>query len=248
LQRQVYTATVTRSVMLSEPTQTKHIEFAVQELKRFDFIPGQFVSMTAPRNGKTMTRAYSLASGPRGNNQFDLCLNRVSDGFFSNFLCDMKEGDTIAFNCPHGNFVLRSPLRDSLLIATGTGVAPMRGFVEWLFDSSNRDRHQGKQIHLVYGTRYPSDVYYEDFFRRIATENLNFHYVVTLSRGPDEWSGSRGYVQERVREIILARPEQERKNMDAYICGLNNMISANRKMLQQELGWEKRQIIYERYD
>src|SRR5215475_5417436 len=97
LQRQSYTATVTRSVMLSEPTQTKHIEFAVQELKRFDFIPGQFVSMTAPRNGKTMTRAYSLASGPRGNNQFDLCLNRVSDGFFSNLLCDLKEGDTIAF-------------------------------------------------------------------------------------------------------------------------------------------------------
>jgi len=36
--------------------------------------------------------------------------------------------------------------------------------------------------------------------------------------------------------------------MDAYICGLNDMISANRKMLQEELGWEKRQIIYERYD
>ena len=248
MQRQVYTATVKRSRMLSEPTQTKHIEFAVPELERFDFIPGQFVSMTAPRNGKSMTRAYSLASGPRGNNQFDLCLNRVSDGFFSNFLCDMKEGDTIAFHGPHGNFVLRNPLRDSLLIATGTGVAPMRGFVQWLFDSNKESRHQGRQIYLVYGTRYPSDIYYEDFFRRIAQDNSNFHYIVTLSRGPEDWSGSRGYVQDRVREIVLSRPEAERKNMDAYICGLNDMIRANRKMLHEELGWEKRQIIYERYD
>src|SRR5437762_571111 len=194
--------------MLSEQTQTKHIEFAVQELKHFDFIAGQFISLTAPKNGKTITRAYSLASGPRGNNQFDLCLNRVADGFFSNLLCDMKEGDTVSFHGPHGNFVLRNPLRDSIFIATGTGVAPIRGFVEWLF--SRGHHHQGRQIYLVYGTRYPTDIYYEDFFRQIAARNQNFHYIVTLSRGPEEWAGDRGYVQERVREIILARPEPER--------------------------------------
>jgi ferredoxin-NADP reductase len=36
--------------------------------------------------------------------------------------------------------------------------------------------------------------------------------------------------------------------MDAYICGLNEMVSATRKMLKEELGWDRKQIVYERYD
>src|SRR5262245_19512506 len=142
-QRPTFTAKVTRTIMLSEPAQTKHMEFEVLELDRFDFAAGQFVSMTAPKEGKTMTRAYSIASGPRHNRQFDLCLNRVLNGFFSNLLCDMKVGDAVSFHGPHGNFVLRNPLRDSLFIATGTGIAPMRAFVEWLFGET--PRHEDRE-------------------------------------------------------------------------------------------------------
>ncbi len=36
--------------------------------------------------------------------------------------------------------------------------------------------------------------------------------------------------------------------MDAYICGLNDMVSACRKMLMEEFGWDKKQVIFERYD
>jgi len=36
--------------------------------------------------------------------------------------------------------------------------------------------------------------------------------------------------------------------MDAYICGLNDMVSANRKLLTEEFGWDKKQVIFERYD
>jgi len=217
----------------------------IEDMERFDFSAGQFISMVVPRDGKTITRAYSLASAPR-KNEFDLCLNRVEQGFFSNFLCDMKEGETVKFHGPHGTFVLRDPLRDSILIATGTGIAPVRGFVQWLFAEDSR--HKGREIHLVYGTRYPVDIYYEDYFDLIAHDFPNFHYVITLSRAPDDWKGERGYVQDQVRKIIMARPESERTNMDAYICGLNDMISATRKMLKEELGWDRRQIVYERYD
>ena len=214
-------------------------------MERFDFAAGQFISLIAPHNGKTITRAYSLASAPR-NNEFDLCLNRVGHGFFSNFLCDMKEGETVRFHGPHGTFVLRDPLRDSILIATGTGIAPIRGFVQWLF--ADESRHEGREIHLVYGTRYPVDIYYKDYFDLIAHDFPNFHYVITLSRAPDEWQGERGYVQDQVRRIIMSRPESERTSIDAYVCGLNDMISATRKMLKEELGWDRKQIVYERYD
>lgn len=245
IERPLYTARLTHEEWLSQPSETKHLVFSIEELENFDFAAGQFISMVAPKDGKTITRAYSLASAPR-KNEFDLCLNRVEDGFFSNLLCDMKEGESVKFHGPHGNFVLRNPLRDSILVATGTGIAPIRGFVQWLF--ANDSRHQGHEIHLVYGTRYETDIYYKDYFDLIAHDFSNFHYVVTLSRGSENWKGERGYVQDHVRKLVQARPESDRKNLDAYICGLNDMVSSTRKMLKEELGWDRKQIVFERYD
>jgi ferredoxin-NADP reductase len=245
IERPLHTARLLQQEWLSETSETKHLVFGIEDLQNFEFAAGQFISLVAPKDGKTITRAYSLASAPR-KNQFDLCLNRVEDGFFSNLLCDMKEGETVKFHGPHGTFVLRNPLRDSILIATGTGIAPIRGFVQWLFSADSN--HQGQEIYLVYGTRYPADIYYKDYFDLIAHDCPNFHYIVTLSRAADDWTGDRGYVQEHVRRIVEERPESERKNMDAYICGLNDMVSATRKMLKEDLGWDRKQIVFERYD
>jgi len=242
-ERPTYTAHLNRVVSLSD--QTKHLEFEVKEAERFDFTPGQFVSMLADNQGKHMTRAYSIASSPR-HNQFDLCLNRVERGFFSNMLCDLNEGQELKFHGPHGTFVLHNPLRDSLLVSTGTGIAPMRGFVQWLF--ADESRHAGREIWLIYGTRYEKHIYYRELFEQTAKQHPNFHYIVTLSRADESWQGARGYVQDQVRAILSTRSPEACTNMDAYICGLNNMVSANRKLLKEEFGWDKKSIVYERYD
>ncbi len=65
-------------------------------------------------------------------------------------------GSTIQIHGPHGHFVLQEPITDSIFVATGTGVAPMRAYLEWLFPVDGADRSQGKDIWLVYGTRYES--------------------------------------------------------------------------------------------
>ncbi len=236
--RQLFTATLARSTQLSD--QTKHLEFETAELKSFDFMAGQFVSMTAPKEGREITRAYSIASPPRNDATFDICLNRVPGGFFSNFLCDMQEGQSVKFHGPHGLFTLRNPIRAAIFIATGTGIAPMRAMAQWLFRDPSRN--EGHEFWLVFGTRYSKDIYYREEFEQLQRENPNFHYIVTLSRD-QEWKGERGYVQDQVRKIA-----QGRTDMDAYICGLNDMVSANRKLLQEDLGWDKKSVIFERYD
>jgi ferredoxin-NADP reductase len=247
--REIYTARLKNSFLLSEKNQCKHFEFEVEHdsLPAFDFAPGQFLSLLAKNGDKQMTRAYSIASGPRGNKQFELCLNRVEGGFFSNYLCDLEHGNIVHFHGPHGHFVLRDPLRDSLFIATGTGIAPMRGFVEWLFPENAPARNQGRQIYLIYGTRYPTELYYRDFFDQVAIAHPDFHYLTTLSRPAEGWTGASGYVQDQVQRILEARPDQGKDSMDAYICGLNLMVSANRKLLA-DFGWDKKQIVFERYD
>jgi ferredoxin-NADP reductase len=243
MEHTLLSARLTRSVLLSE--KTKHLEFVIEELPSFDFVAGQFASVREPRGEKFITRAYSIASPPRGDNTFDLCLNRVDEGFMSNFLCDREVGEIIRLHGPHGLFVLKPEVEDVIFVATGTGIAPFRGMAQHLFgwERGGQQHHMGRNIWLVYGTRYPADIYYQEEFERLAAENPNFHYISTLSRAPESWTGNRGYVQEYVRKIV-----GQRKDMHVYICGLNEMVSSVRALLIEELGWEKKRVIYERYD
>ncbi|MEO6830081.1 MAG: oxidoreductase, partial [Acidobacteriaceae bacterium] len=164
--------------------------------------------------------------------------------------------ETLQFHGPHGLFVLRPPLTDTIMIATGTGVAPMRGFVEHLFPAENEDRSEGKHFWLIYGTRHESEIYYQRYFEKTAAEHENFHYLPSLSRPHEGWEGLRGYVQAHVQEMLQNRPRMlseaaalndSAAAMHAYICGLNDMVSANREQLSS-LGWDKKQVHFERYD
>ncbi len=248
-QFQTRTARLIRSNPLSE--FTKHLEFEVEGVPRFGFVPGQWLSVKASTpDGEEITRAYSMASPPAANGHFAFCLNRVQDGFMSNYLCDLKEGAEILFQGPFGDFILRPPLRDTVFIATGTGIAPFRSMLQALFESaigSSGDRVIGSSdvipsFWLLLGARYEQDLYYREEFEQLAATHSNFHFLPTLSRGTPVWKGLRGYVQEHVREIV-----RDRTDMQAYICGLDKMVTANRELLKS-LGWDRKLIRYEKYD
>jgi ferredoxin-NADP reductase len=232
------TVKLARSIALSD--YTKHLEFEVVSGARFGFVPGQWVSLKQSKpDGEEITRAYSIASPPDGN-RFALCLNRVQDGYMSNYLCDLEMGAEISGQGPFGDFILHPPPRDTIFIATGTGIAPFRSMLQWLF--ADRSRHQHKRYWLLFGSRYEDDIYYHEEFLRLAAEHENFEYMPTLSRGAPEWKGLRGYVQEHVRNLA-----SEHSDMHAYICGLDKMVRANRELLKG-LGWDRKAIRYEKYD
>lgn len=268
MERKLYTARLERKTCISESAQCFHFEFVVDELENFNFVAGQFISTVAmDARGKLQTRAYSIASAPRAN-RFDLCVNRVEGGFFSNHLADLTDlppGGTVQFHGPHGHFILHSPVTDSLFISTGTGIAPMRSFVQWLFPENGPDRSDGREIWCVYGTRHDSELYYSEEFQVLAARKPNFHYMATLSRADETWDGLRGYVQEHVARIVEKRAARLNQplpvppidpatpaadlNFDiySYICGLNNMVAGVREKLAG-YGWHRKQIIFERYD
>jgi CDP-4-dehydro-6-deoxyglucose reductase len=230
-----YRARLARVEPLTETT--KHFEFEVLGPKPFSFTAGQFISLYHAHDGADDNRAYSIASAPRTPDRFDLCLNRVPGGHFSNYLCDLARGAAIEFEGPFGFFVLRQPPRDSLFVATGTGIAPIRGMLHDLFA-----RGTDRSVWLLFGVRYPNTILYRDEFDALAVQHPNFRFLPTLSRAPAGWPGLRGHVQEHL-DTLLA----ENSALDVYLCGLKAMVDDVRARLKAR-GFDRKQIRYEKYD
>jgi len=216
--------------------KVRHFTFEVPELNELSYLPGQFVSFTENVGGKPVTRAYSTASPPKGN-RFELCLNIVEDGHLSPVLFHLQPGDTISMLGPLGYFTWREPIKDSILVATGTGIAPFRGMLQAYLENGGT-----REITLVFGVRYEISLLYRAEFESLAARYPNFDFRPTLSRPGEAWKGRRGHVQEHVLELL-----GERRDMDVYICGMKAMVDDLRQRLKA-LGLDRRHIVFEKYD
>jgi CDP-4-dehydro-6-deoxyglucose reductase len=216
--------------------EVRHFVFEAPGVKQLQFKPGQFVSFNEMLGGKKITRAYSIASLPSGNH-FELCLNLVHEGIFSSHLFAMKPGDSVEMTDPLGFFVVRNPARDAVFVATGTGIAPFRSMApDYL------SHPQAKELTMIFGVRHERTIYYRDDFETLAKEHPNFRFWPTLSRPEPSWSGRTGHVQIHLLEAI-----GERRDLDVYICGLKAMVDDVRAILKA-MGFDRKQIIFEKYD
>lgn len=214
----------------------RQFTFAVEEVDRLEFTPGQFVSFRRDILGRSITRAYSLASAP-GGNRFALCLNRVQDGHMSPRLFEMQPGDTVEMSAPLGYFVPREPERDAVYVATGTGIAPFRSFLRWQPLVSGP-----ANLTLLFGTRQEAGILYRGEFEDLAASRPGFRFLPTLTRPGTTWTGRTGRVQAHLDEALSGRTD-----LDVYICGLKAMVDDVRALLKSK-GFERKQIIVEKYD
>lgn len=207
----------------------RHFVFEVPGLERLDFQPGQFASLTAPIGGREITRAYSLAAAPRGDNQFEICLNLVPDGVFSPMLFALAVGDTVELKGILGTFVWREPAMDSILVATGTGIVPYRAMLQV---------PQNRRITLIYGARNPQNLLFLDEFHALP----GVEFIPTVTRPNESWAGATGRVQPLFLEAL-----GERRDVQVYACGLKEMVDSIRA-LSKERGLDRRQIVTEKFD
>ncbi len=213
-----------------------HFVFEAVGAERLDFAPGQFVSFTELVLDKAITRAYSLASAPHDGNQFDLCLNRVPDGRMTPHLFKMKPGDLIEMSGPLGTFTMREPARDSILIATGTGITPFRSYLQAYLPKG------APKFTLLFGVRYESHLLYRSEFEDLTRRYPQFRFVPTLTQPSESWTGRTGRVQAHLEELIAGRAD-----IDFYLCGLKAMVDDVRGILKG-MGFDRKQIRYEKYD
>ena len=216
--------------------EIKHFFFDVPEVERLEFTAGQFVSFTELIRGKQVTRAYSIASPPQGN-RFELCLNVVQDGYFSPHLFALEPGAEVPMQGPLGTFVLRPPVRDTIMVATGTGISPFRGML-----AEALGKHAEQKFTLIFGARHPQGLVFAEEFRAWQQRHANFQFVPTLTRPEADWVGHTSRVQPLVLEAV-----GERRDLDVYVCGLKAMVDDVRTILKAR-GFDRKQIISEKYD
>lgn len=218
--------------------RTKHFEFETANGTSFEFRPGQYISLDFDVEGEKLVRAYSVASSPHHDSRFDLCLNIVLGGQVSPSIFDLLPGDRVNFRGPFGQFVLREPADAvSAFIATGTGIAPLRSMVQYLFQGTC-----SSEVWLIFGVREEADILYRDEFEQLAREHSNFHFIPTLSRPGPEWRGHTGYVQEQIDRYLRGQ-----QGFRAYVCGLAKMVNDVRHKLRS-MGYDTKAISCEKYD
>ncbi|MDQ2774305.1 MAG: FAD-binding oxidoreductase [Acidobacteriota bacterium] len=218
----------------------RHFEFEAPAESEFRFDPGQFVSVVHRVDGKEITRAYSIAS-PRSGSFFALCLNRVDDGLISPYLFGLQPGDEIEVNEPLGYFTLRHPGHRAIFVATGTGIAPFRSML--LEHLPKTQPH----IALLFGVRYERGLLYNDELTRLAEQYPTFRFIPTITRPSQEWRGHTGRVQTHLDEALNLQSYEDQSTLDVYICGMKEMVDGVRAELKQR-GFDRKQIIYEKYD
>ncbi len=229
-----YPALLTRIEILTETVRNFHFEF--REKPRFDFVPGQFVMVEVPKEGKFVKKPYSIASAPYLPNQLELCIKKVEGGFVSSWFFELKTGDTLEFIGPKGSFRLKEPLPEHLIfVATGTGIAPLRAQFEQLL-------HEGydKKISLIFGNRYEDEILFEQEFRQLANKHPNFEFLPVISR-PKQWRGEQGYVQDMLKKYY---PNPQGRAV--YICGLVPMVNDLRDCLEK-LNYPKESVHFEKW-
>jgi NAD(P)H-flavin reductase len=198
------------------------LELELLDPPRIDFRAGQFISFQVPiPNARfPLTRVYSICSAPRNDSVIELLYNLVPNGPGSSFLHALAEGDQVTFKGPTGTFVVRDDDRDLLLVATSTGIAPLRSILL-------EEVPAGRRVQLVWGNRTAQDLYYERELRDLAAAHPNFSVVLLLSRPDSEWNGRRGFVHDWLQEYI-----GDDEPWSAFLCGGSGMLRAAADVLR----------------
>ncbi|MEO7444599.1 MAG: FAD-dependent oxidoreductase [Ferruginibacter sp.] len=229
---------------------TRRFFIQVPELERFDFKPGQFVTLDLPIHEKPNKRwrSYSIASWPDGTNVFELCIVLLEDGLGTNYLFnEVSVGSELTLRGPVGVFVLPETIeKDIFFICTGTGIAPFRSMAHHMFIHNT----QYKEVYLLFGSRTKGDILYYEELKSLSDKMPRFHYLPTLSR--EDWEGPKGYVHTIYENICKTNcgPGEDgnpvMKPAHFYLCGWKNMIDEAKQRILG-MGYDRKSIHQELY-
>jgi Na(+)-translocating NADH:ubiquinone oxidoreductase F subunit len=232
------------------PHKTRFVDFQIDEPYRKTWEKLNLMEFWS-ENSTYSKRNYSLATNPAKENtlKFNIRITLPTEGnaqiagVGSSYVYGLKSGDEVSLTGPFGNFQLRKSAREKIFLGKGAGMAPLRSHISYLFENGQPK----EKVSLWYGAHALEDVFYDDYFKKLADENQNFSFHLSLSQSSnvENWNGYRGQIQDVLFAEYLSNHEDP-KNIDYYLCGSPGMIKAALKMLH-DLGVEHEMIMFDEF-
>jgi NAD(P)H-flavin reductase len=181
---------------------------------RAPFKAGQYLQIVMDDGDR---RNFSMANATRDNGGAELHIRHVAGGKFSQgMLSKLAVGDSLQIEAPYGDFYLRASARPVVLLASGTGFAPIKSIIESAIHAGYR-----RPMHLYWGARKREDIYLAEQPARWAQYLPWFTFTPVLSEPPSSWAGRTGLVHTAVTE-----DHPDLAATDVYACGNPLMVSA----------------------
>ncbi|WP_448851321.1 benzoate 1,2-dioxygenase electron transfer component BenC [Corynebacterium sp. 335C] len=204
---------------------TRHSESTVgfsvelEDRSALAYLPGQYMNITVP--GTDQTRSYSFSSGP-ADDVVTFLVKLTRGGLMTTYLEERAQvGDELAMTGPMGSFFLREPVVPLLLLAGGTGLAPILSILEKLANDELLD----VPVRLLYGASFDHDLVELDKLDAYKDRLPDFDYATVVS-DPESDHPRKGYVTEHIDPADLHDGE-----CDVYLCGPPPMVEAVRTHL-----------------
>ena len=192
---------------------------------------GQYVEFIL-RDGAR--RSYSMANAPHtliesGAPMVDLHIRHMPGGKFTDHVFGaMKEKEILRIEGPYGSFHLQESPKPIVLLASGTGFAPIKAIIEHMqFMGITRDAV------LYWGGRRPHDLYMDEWVKARCAEMPHLKYVPVVSDAlpEDGWSGRTGFVHQAVLQDL-----PDLSGHQVYACGAPIVVDSARKDFVEKAG------------
>lgn len=200
--------------------ERRTLDVAVVQLRPepgFEFMPGQSFAVEVPQRPR-IWRYYSPANAPRPDGTIELHVQMIPGGEVSTAIVRATNaGDTVKIAAPVGERLTLPPdfRSDVVMVAGGTGLAPMRALIEQL-DREWHEYGRAPQVHLFHGARVPWNLYEHRLLTQLGDRPW-FTYTGAVS-DDSSYPGPRGLIGS-----VAARSQQWRGRA-AMVCGSNAMV------------------------
>ena len=188
--------------------------------ERLQYRAGQYIEFIL-KDGKR--RSYSMANAPHLDEQITLHVRHMPGGVFTDALfSSLKERDILRFEGPHGTFFLREDSeKPIILLASGTGFAPIKALMEHLIDLKSI-----RPVTLYWGGRRPQDLYMDALCREWTNLLPGFTYVPVVSDTlpEDQWTGRTGFVH----QAVMA-DHADLSGYQVYACGAPVVVDSAKR-------------------
>jgi len=242
------------------PGDIQHIVLKLPQ--GFHYVEGQSLSVIPPgldnKGKKHKPRLYSIASTRYGDlldgTTVSLCVRRAEytdpqtglidptkKGVCSNFLCDANPGTQVSVAGPVGKTMIlpRDSTQDIIMVGTGTGIAPFRGFLHRLFMEHTTAKHLFTgTAWLILGVPTTGSLLYKPEFdsmlyqnKLMNKDNLKIDYAI--SREMKNQDGGKLYVQDLLKQNSTELFERLENGAVIYFCGLKGMMPGILDALEQ---------------